>query len=266
MIIGSGPIVIGQSAEFDYSGNQAIKVLLSLGKEVIVINSNPATIQTDPRPGLKPYMIPMNVDAIEDVIKKEKPDAIMGTFGGQTALNLVTQLEERGILRKYNIRVLGTGPEAIKIAEDRLLFKEKMKEIGEPVLESYYCTSVNDAIIHSKSLGFPIIVRPSFTLGGTGGGIAYDSDDLRKIVSKGITISPVKSVLIEKSIIGWKELEVEVVRDSKGNKIAVCTMENVDPMGVHTGDSIVVTPFLTLNDELYQKIRQSALKIAEGIG
>ncbi len=266
MIIGSGPIVIGQSAEFDYSGNQAIKVLLSLGKEVIVINSNPATIQTDPRPGLKPYMIPMNVDAIEDVIKKEKPDAIMGTFGGQTALNLVTQLEERGILRKYNVRVLGTGPEAIKIAEDRLLFKEKMKEIGEPVLESYYCTSVNDAIIHSKSLGFPIIVRPSFTLGGTGGGIAYDSDDLRKIVSRGITISPVKSVLIEKSIIGWKELEVEVVRDSKGNKIAVCTMENVDPMGVHTGDSIVVTPFLTLNDELYQKIRQSALRIAEGIG
>lgn len=266
MIIGSGPIVIGQSAEFDYSGNQAIKVLLSKGFEVIVINSNPATIQTDPRPGLKPYMIPMNLESIEEVIKKEKPDAIIGTFGGQTALNLITELSEKGIINRYNLKVLGTDSEAIKIAEDRLLFKEKMKEIGEPVLESFYCKSINDAIVYSKSIGFPIVVRPSFTLGGTGGGIAYDSDELRKIVSRGISLSQIGAVLIEKSVIGWKELEVEVIRDAKGNKTAVCTMENVDPMGVHTGDSIVVTPFLTLNDRLYQKIRAAALKIAEAIG
>lgn len=265
MIIGSGPIVIGQSAEFDYSGNQAIKVLLSKGIEVVIVNSNPATIQTDPRPGLRPYMVPMNPESIEEVIKIEKPDAIMGTFGGQTALNLITEMNDRGLLKKYNIKVLGTSPEAIKIAEDRLLFKEKMKEIGEPVLESFYCRTINDAILYSKKIGFPIIVRPSFTLGGTGGGIANDSDELRKIVSRGISLSQVNSVLIEKSVIGWKELEVEVIRDSKGNKIAVCTMENVDPMGVHTGDSIVVTPFLTLNDKLYQKIRQAALKIAEAI-
>ncbi|MGC8546740.1 MAG: carbamoyl-phosphate synthase large subunit [Thermoplasmata archaeon] len=266
LLIGSGPIIIGQSAEFDYSGNQAIKALISEGKEVLVVNSNPATIQTDNREGIKPFMIPLNKENILEIIKKERPDSIMGTFGGQTGLNLLMELWKSGIISKYGIKVLGTPVDAIEISEDRLLFKKKMEEIGEPVLESYYCTNLNDVIKYAKQMGFPVVVRPSFTLGGSGGGIANDIDELRSIAERGLNLSQVGGVLIEKSIIGWTELEVEVVRDGMGNKIAVCTMENVDPMGVHTGDSIVVTPFLTLNDENYQKIRSAALKIAEGIG
>ncbi len=266
LLIGSGPIVIGQSAEFDYSGNQAIKALISEGKEVLVVNSNPATIQTDMREGVKPFMIPLRKENILKIIDEEKPDSILGAFGGQTGLNLLMELWKSGILKKYGINVLGTPVSAIEISEDRLLFKKKMEEIGEPVLESYYCTDINDIVKYAKQIGFPVVVRPSFTLGGTGGGIANDIDELRSIAERGLNLSQVGGVLIEKSVIGWTELEVEVVRDSSGNKIAVCTMENVDPMGVHTGDSIVVTPFLTLNDENYQKIRAAALRIAEGIG
>ncbi|MCL4446898.1 MAG: ATP-grasp domain-containing protein, partial [Candidatus Thermoplasmatota archaeon] len=197
------------------------------------------------------------------MIDEEKPDAILGTFGGQTGLNLLVELWKSGVLSSRNVKILGTQPEAVEIAEDRLKFKERMVEIGEPVLESYYCSTIQDSIKQSKQLGFPIVVRPSFTLGGSGGGIARNVEELRSIVEQGLYLSEVGSILIEKSVIGWNELEVEVVRDSSGSKIAVCTMENVDPMGVHTGDSIVVTPFLTLNDLHYQRIRNSALKIAE---
>ena len=263
LIIGSGPIVIGQSAEFDYSGNQAIKAIVKEGIDVVVANSNPATIQTDRREGIKPKMVPLNEESMTRLIDEERPDAILGTFGGQTGLNLLVELWKSGVLSSRNVKILGTQPEAVEISEDRLKFKEKMQEIGEPVLESYYCSTLQDSIKFSKQIGFPIVVRPSFTLGGSGGGIAHNVEELRSIVEQGIYLSEVGSILIEKSVIGWNELEVEVVRDSSGNKIAVCTMENVDPMGVHTGDSIVVTPFLTLNDLHYQRIRSAALKIAE---
>lgn len=266
LIIGSGPIVIGQSAEFDYSGNQAIKALASKGIAVVVANSNPATIQTDVQEGIKPLMVPLDEETITKVIEGEKPDSILGTFGGQTGLNLLVGLWKSGVLSKNNVKILGTQPETVDLSEDRLKFKEKMIEIGEPVLESLYCSTLQEAIRFAKSVGFPVIVRPSFTLGGSGGGIARDIEELRTLVEQGTYLSRVKSILLEKSIIGWTELEVEVVRDSAGNKIAVCTMENVDPMGIHTGDSIVVTPFLTLNDLNYQKIRESALKIAESLG
>ena len=265
LIIGSGPIVIGQSAEFDYSGNQAIRAVTSMGIEVVVVNSNPATIQTDRRKGVIPRMVPLNVKSIINVIEKDRPDSIMGTFGGQTGLNILVALWKSGYLDSKGIKILGTHPNSIEIAEDRLKFKEKMKEIGEPVLESQYCRSVQESVKYAKSIGFPVVVRPSFTLGGTGGGIARNVDELRNIAEQGIFLSTAGGILIEKSVIGWTELEVEVVRDGKGNKIAVCTMENVDPMGVHTGDSIVVTPFLTLNDLNYQKIRSSALRIAEAL-
>lgn len=266
LLIGSGPIVIGQSAEFDYSGNQAIKAIASQGVEVVVINSNPATIQTDIRENVKPMMVSLDEESVKKVIEEERPEAIIGTFGGQTALNLLVALWKSGFLKSKGIRILGTPPESVEISEDRQRFKEKMVEIGEPVLESYYCSTVQDSIRYAKQIGFPVIIRPSFTLGGTGGGIARDVEELRSIVELGLHLSRVGSILIEKSVIGWDELEVEVVRDSEGNKIAVCTMENVDPMGIHTGDSIVVTPFLSLNDENYQKIRRSALKIAEELG
>ncbi|MEM0140893.1 MAG: carbamoyl-phosphate synthase large subunit [Thermoplasmatales archaeon] len=265
LIIGSGPIVIGQSAEFDYSGNQAIRAVTSKGVKAIVVNSNPATIQTDRMRGTTPYMVPINVKFVMNLIDKEKPDTIIGTFGGQTGLNLLVDLWKSGFLDSRGIRILGTHPSSIDIAEDRLKFKQKMLDIGEPVLESYYCNSLQESIRYAKGIGFPVIVRPSFTLGGSGGGIARNVEELRSIVERGLFISNVGSVLIEKSVIGWVELEVEVVRDGNGNKIAVCTMENVDPMGVHTGDSIVVTPFLTLNDFNFQKIRSSALKIAEAL-
>jgi carbamoyl-phosphate synthase large subunit len=266
LIIGSGPIVIGQSAEFDYSGNQAIKAVVNEGIQVVVANSNPATIQTDRREGIKPMMVPLDEESMMRLIDEEKPGAILGTFGGQTGLNLLVELWKSGFLASRNVKVLGTQPEVVEISEDRLKFKKKMEEIGEPVLESYYCSTLQDSIKYSKQIGFPIVVRPSFTLGGSGGGIARNVEELRSIVEQGLYLSEVGAILIEKSVIGWNELEVEVVRDSLGNKIAVCTMENVDPMGVHTGDSIVVTPFLTLNDYNYQKIRNSALKIAERLG
>jgi carbamoyl-phosphate synthase large subunit len=266
LLIGSGPIVIGQSAEFDYSGNQAIKAIVSQNVEVVVVNSNPATIQTDRHEMVKPIMAPLDEQTMMRIIDDEKPDSILGTFGGQTGLNLLIGLWKSGFLSSRNISILGTQPETVEISEDRLKFKEKMIQLGEPVLESYYCSTLQDVIRYAKLIGFPVIVRPSFTLGGTGGGIAKDIDELRAIAEQGLFLSRAGSILIEKSVIGWVELEVEVVRDSAGNKIAVCTMENVDPMGVHTGDSIVVTPFLTLNDKNYQKIRASALKIAEGLG
>ncbi|MEM0138576.1 MAG: carbamoyl-phosphate synthase large subunit [Thermoplasmatales archaeon] len=265
LIIGSGPIVIGQSAEFDYSGNQAIKAVTSKGVKAIVVNSNPATIQTDRIPKTIPRMVPLNTSYVMKIIDEEKPDAIMGIFGGQTGLNIMLDLWRSRFLDSRGIKVLGTPPGSVDVAEDRLKFKEKMMEIGEPVLESYYCGSLQESIKYAKSIGFPVIVRPSFTLGGTGGGIARNVEELRGIVERGLFLSSSGSVLIEKSVIGWVELEVEVVRDGKGNKIAVCTMENVDPMGVHTGDSIVVTPFLTLNDFNFQKIRSSALRIAEAL-
>jgi carbamoyl-phosphate synthase large subunit len=265
LLIGSGPIVIGQSAEFDYSGNQAIKALAGEGIEVVVVNSNPATIQTDKRERVTPLMVPLDEESLKEVIEKEKPDSILGTFGGQTGLNLLVFLAKSGFLESRNIKILGTGPDAVDISEDRLKFKDKMIEIGEPVLESFYCSTVQDAVRYAKQIGFPVVVRPSFTLGGTGGGIARDVEELRSIVEQGLYLSRVGSILLERSVIGWNELEVEVVRDSKGNKIAVCTMENVDPMGVHTGDSIVIVPFLTLNDRNYQRIRNSALKIAEAL-
>ncbi|MGC8645450.1 MAG: carbamoyl-phosphate synthase large subunit [Thermoplasmata archaeon] len=265
LIIGSGPIVIGQSAEFDYSGNQAIRAVTGKGVEVVVVNSNPATIQTDKRKGVRPRMVPLDAESVIKVIEEDKPDSIMGTFGGQTALNILVELWKSGYLESKGIRILGTHPESVDVAEDRLKFKEKMKEIGEPVLESYYCNSLQESIRYAKTIGFPVVVRPSFTLGGTGGGIARNVEELRNIVEQGLFLSKAGAVLIERSVIGWTELEVEVVRDGKGNKIAVCTMENVDPMGVHTGDSIVVTPFLTLNDLNFQRIRSSALRIAEAL-
>ena len=266
LIIGSGPIVIGQSAEFDYSGTQACRALMEEGIETILVNSNPATIMTDKQIADKIYIEPLTVEFIEKVIIKDRPDSILSGMGGQTGLNLIIELAEAGILEKYGVKVIGTSIESIKKGEDRDLFKALMEEIDEPVIESEIVTSLDAGKSFAKKIGYPVIIRPAYTLGGTGGGIANNEEELEVILESGLSLSPVGQVLLEKSIKGWKEVEYEVMRDAKGNSITVCNMENIDPVGVHTGDSIVVAPSQTLSDKEYQMLRTSALKIIDAIG
>jgi carbamoyl-phosphate synthase large subunit len=266
LVIGSGPIVIGQAAEFDYSGTQACKALKEEGIRTILVNSNPATIMTDTEIADVVYVEPLTPEVLEAIIAKERPEALLPTLGGQTGLNLATELGRRGILEKYGVKVLGANLESIAKAEDREKFKQLLVEIGEPVLDSYVCTSVDQALKAASLLGYPVVVRPAYTLGGTGGGIAYTSEDLTAIVTRGLINSAINQVLVEKSLIGWKEIEYEVMRDANDTCITICNMENIDPMGIHTGDSMVVAPSQTLSDKEYQMLRTSALKIIRALG
>ncbi len=265
LVLGSGPIVIGQAAEFDYAGTQACRALKEEGVEVVLVNSNPATIMTDKDIADHVYIEPLNLASVEQIIAKEKPDSILPTLGGQTGLNLAMNLHEQGILEKYGVRLLGTSPESIRKAEDRQGFKDAMEAIGQPCVVSDVVESVEDAVAFAGSIGYPVIVRPAYTLGGSGGGIAYDEPSLREIADRGIHLSRVGQVLIERCISGWKEIEFEVMRDSIGNVITICSMENVDPVGVHTGDSIVVAPTQTLANREYQMLRSSALEIISAL-
>ena len=266
LVLGSGPIVIGQAAEFDYAGTQACRALKEEGVEVVLVNSNPATIMTDKDIADHVYIEPLNLASVEQVIAKERPDSILPTLGGQTGLNLAMNLHEQGILEKYGVRLLGTSPESIRKAEDRQGFKDAMEAIGQPCVTSDVVESVEAAVEFAGRIGYPVIVRPAYTLGGSGGGIAYDEPSLREIADRGIHLSRVGQVLIERCISGWKEIEYEVMRDGKGNVITVCNMENFDPVGVHTGDSIVVAPSQTLSDKEYQMLRTSALNIITELG
>ena len=265
LVLGSGPIVIGQAAEFDYAGTQACRALKEEGVEVVLVNSNPATIMTDKDIADHVYIEPLNIASITQVIQMERPDSILPTLGGQTGLNLAMNLHEQGILAEYNVKLLGTSPESIRKAEDRQGFKDAMEEIGQPCVTSDVVESVEDAVAFAGSIGYPVIVRPAYTLGGTGGGIAYDEPSLREIADRGIHLSRVGQVLIERSIAGWKEIEFEVMRDSAGNVIQICSMENIDPVGVHTGDSIVVAPTQTLANREYQMLRSASLDIISAL-
>ncbi|MDQ3265677.1 MAG: carbamoyl-phosphate synthase large subunit [Myxococcota bacterium] len=266
LVIGSGPIIIGQAVEFDYSGTQAIKALREEGVEVVLLNSNPATVMTDPEFANRTYIEPITVAAAERIIAQERPDSLLPTMGGQTALNLAKELAEKGILAKYNVRLIGASLEAINKAEDRLLFKEAMQKIGVPLPKSGYAKTFDEAMGLVEEIGFPAIIRPSFTLGGTGGGIAYNRAEYERICLSGLKASPNSTILVEESVLGWKEFELEVVRDCKDNVIIVCSIENFDPMGVHTGDSITVAPAQTLTDREYQQLRQASLAIIREIG
>ena len=265
LVLGSGPIVIGQAAEFDYAGTQACRALKEEGLEVVLVNSNPATIMTDKDIADHVYIEPLNIPTVTQVIEKERPDSILPTLGGQTGLNLAMALHENGTLAKYGVKLLGTSPESIRKAEDRQGFKDCMEEIGQPCVTSDVVESVEAAVEFAASIGYPVIVRPAYTLGGTGGGIAYDEPSLREIADRGINLSRVNQVLIERCIAGWKEVEFEVLRDSAGNVITVCSMENIDPVGVHTGDSIVVAPTQTLANEEFQMLRTAALDIISAL-
>lgn len=265
LVLGSGPIIIGQAAEFDYSGTQACQALKEEGIEVVLINSNPATIMTDGEVADKIYIEPLTIEFIEKIIEKERPDSILAGMGGQTGLNLAVELHDAGILDKYNVRVLGTSIDSIKKGEDRDLFREVMKEINQPVVISDIVTNLADGLAFAEKIGYPVVVRPAYTLGGTGGGIADNEEELTEILSQGLQLSPVSQVLLEKSIKGWKEIEYEVMRDSNGNCITVCNMENIDPVGVHTGDSIVVAPSQTLSDKEYQMLRKASIDIINAI-
>ena len=266
MIIGSGPIIIGQAAEFDYAGTQCCKAIREEGIETILINSNPATIMTDQGIADKVYIEPMTAEAVEAILRKERPDGILAGFGGQTGLNLAMELDEKGVLAELGVELLGINKEAIEKAEDREKFKELMEEIGEPIPASAIATNIREAWEFVNEAGFPVIIRPAFTLGGTGGGIASNAVELGKLVNRGIEKSAIGQVLIEKSVAGWKEIEYEVIRDHKDNCIIICSMENLDPVGVHTGDSIVVAPTQTLADHEYQMLRNSSLKIIRALG
>ncbi len=266
MVIGSGPIIIGQAAEFDYAGTQACKALREEGIEVILMNSNPATIMTDPDVADRVYLEPLTLEFAAKVIEKERPDGLLPTLGGQTGLNLAVKLSESGVLDKFGVKLLGTPLSAIQTAEDRQLFKEAMEQIGEPVPESTIVHSLEEAKAFAAQTGYPLIARPAFTLGGTGGGIVTDEERLEEIVARGLNNSPVRQVLLDKSVAGWKEIEYEVIRDGADNCITICNMENVDPIGIHTGDSIVVAPSQTLADKEYQMLRTASLKIIRHLG
>ena len=276
LIIGSGPIVIGQSAEFDYSGTQACKALKAEGYEVVLCNSNPATIMTDPEMADRTYIEPLNRAYLEEIIRKEAEMlqasgsggkfALLPTVGGQTALNLAVELADAGVLDRYGVELIGAQLRAIKMAEDRLLFKDAMTRIGLDVPRSALVNNLKDSLDFAGKIGFPVIIRPSFTLGGTGGGIAYNREELLEIVSRGLDLSPVHEVLIEESVLGWKEYELEVMRDLADNVIIICSIENFDPMGVHTGDSITVAPAQTLTDREYQHMRDASIKVIREIG
>src|SRR5262245_32526661 len=266
LIIGSGPIVIGQACEFDYSGTQACKALRSEGYKVVLVNSNPATIMTDPELADRTYVEPLTVEYLEAIIAHERPDALLPTVGGQTALNLAVALSEKGVLDEYGVELIGAQIKAIKIAEDRLQFKEAMKEIGLETPNSGVAYNFNEALEIVDKVGYPAIIRPSFTLGGTGGGIAFNSEEFEELAQRGLDLSPTHEILIEESVIGWKEYELEVMRDLKDNVVIICSIENLDPMGVHTGDSVTVAPIQTLTDKEYQLMRDAAIRIIRKVG
>ncbi|HNW39360.1 MAG TPA: carbamoyl-phosphate synthase large subunit [Candidatus Omnitrophota bacterium] len=266
LIISSGPIVIGQACEFDYSGTQACKVLRQEGYHVILANSNPATIMTDPESANKTYIEPLSVEVLEKIIIREKPDCLLPTLGGQTALNLAVELAEKGILKKHKVQVIGANIKAIKKGEDRRLFKAAMQKIGLDLPRSQKAYNLAEASAVVKEIGFPVIIRPSFTLGGTGGSVAYNLEEFKKLAKFGLESSMISEILIEESVAGWKEFELEVMRDKKDNVVIICSIENFDPMGVHTGDSITVAPIQTLTDKEYQKMRDAAIACIREIG
>ena len=266
LIIGSGPIVIGQACEFDYSGTQACKALREEGYQIVLVNSNPATIMTDPGLADRTYVEPLTKDFVEAIIKRERPDALLPTVGGQTALNIAVELAEAGVLDTYGVEMIGAKATAVKMAEDRLLFKQAMKEIGLETPRSEVVGDMQTARRAIESIGFPAVIRPSFTLGGTGGGIAYNNEEYEEIVQRGLDLSPVHEVLIEESVLGWKEYELEVMRDLKDNVVIICSIENFDPMGVHTGDSVTVAPAQTLTDREYQRMRDASVQVIRQIG
>ncbi|HCU73575.1 MAG TPA: carbamoyl-phosphate synthase large subunit, partial [Chloroflexi bacterium] len=266
LIIGSGPIVIGQAAEFDYAGTQACKAMREEGVRSILVNSNPATIMTDEDVADRVYIEPLTIPVLERVIDRERPDGLLASMGGQTALNLAVELDKAGILEKYDLQLLGTPVTAIQDAEDRERFRSLMHDIGEPVPESRIVTSLPEAWDFARSCGFPLIIRPAYTLGGSGGGVARHEDEFEAVVTQGLQTSPIRQVLVERSLIGWKEVEYEVMRDGGDNCITICNMENFDPMGVHTGDSIVFAPSQTLSDKEYQMLRSASLKIIRALG
>ena len=266
LLIGSGPILIGQAAEFDYAGTQACRALREEGVETVLVNSNPATIMTDPGVADITYIEPLTVEVLERIIQRERPDGLLATLGGQTGLNLAVALADAGVLDRYGVRLLGTPLEAIKTAEDREAFKELLVRIGEPVPESVTARTVDEAMRFAEQIGFPLVIRPAYTLGGTGGGFAHDPAELRERAQRGISASPIGQILVERSLLGWKELEWEVMRDGADTCITICNMENIDPMGVHTGDSIVVAPSQTISDKEYQQLRSAALKIIRALG
>jgi carbamoyl-phosphate synthase large subunit len=266
LIIGSGPIVIGQACEFDYSGTQACKVLKQEGFEVVLVNSNPATIMTDPQIADRTYIEPITADIVAKIIAKERPDALLPTLGGQTALNITVELAEKGVLKKYKVETIGANIKAIKKAEDRGLFKEAMHKIGLDLPKSGQAYNLKQACGIAERIGFPVIIRPSFTLGGTGGSIAYNIEEFKELAKRGLESSMISEVLIEESVVGWKEFELEVMRDLKDNVVIICSIENFDPMGIHTGDSITVAPAQTLTDREYQKMRDAAIACIREIG
>ncbi|MGH8225806.1 MAG: carbamoyl-phosphate synthase large subunit, partial [Gammaproteobacteria bacterium] len=266
LVVGAGPIVIGQACEFDYSGTQAVKALREEGYRVVLVNSNPATIMTDPETADAIYIEPVHWRSIAGVIEKERPDALLPTMGGQTALNCALDLAREGVLEKYGVELIGASREAIDIAEDRERFREAMHEIGLATPRSKLAHDMDEALAVQAEIGFPTIIRPSFTLGGSGGGIAYNRDEFVEICELGLDLSPTNELLIEESVLGWKEFEMEVVRDRKDNCIIVCSIENFDPMGVHTGDSITVAPAQTLTDKEDQRMRDASLAVIREIG
>src|SRR3989441_4254417 len=266
LIIGSGPIVIGQACEFDYSGTQACKALREEGYEVVLVNSNPATIMTDPEMADRSYIEPLTVEVLEKIIARERPDALLPTVGGQTALNLAVALAEQGVLARDGVELIGATLQAMRVSEDRLLFKQAMEGIGLAVPRSGNARSPEEAEAVLEEVGYPAIIRPSFTLGGSGGGIAYNAEEFRAVVSAGLETSPVHTVLVEESVIGWKEYELEVMRDRRDNVVIVCSIENFDAMGVHTGDSITVAPAQTLTDREYQRLRDASIAVIRQVG
>ncbi len=265
MIIGSGPIIIGQACEFDYSGTQACKALKGLGYEIVLVNSNPATIMTDPGMAHITYLEPLTVEVMAKIIEKERPDALLPNLGGQSALNLSAELAKEGILDKYGVEVIGVDVEAIRSGEDRIAFKETMNRLGIDMPKSEAVYSIEEAERVASELGYPVVVRPAYTMGGTGGGLVYNVEELRTVAGRGIAASLIGQVLIEESVLGWEELELEVVRDAKNQMITVCFIENIDAMGVHTGDSFCVAPMLTIDAKLQKRLQDYSYKIVEAI-
>ncbi|HEX2534315.1 MAG TPA: carbamoyl-phosphate synthase large subunit, partial [Chitinophagaceae bacterium] len=266
LIIGSGPIVIGQACEFDYSGTQAARSLRDEGIEVILINSNPATIMTDPMMADKVYLLPLTVDSIEQILQENNIDAVLPTMGGQTALNLAKEAEDLGIWEKYNVRLIGVDIKAIDKAEDREKFRQWMIQLGVSVARAKTANSFLEGKEFAQEIGFPLVIRPSFTLGGTGGGFVHDASELDEALQRGIQASPIHEVLVEQAVLGWKEYELELLRDANDNVVIICTVENFDPMGVHTGDSITVAPAMTLSDTAFQLMRNTAIMMMRDLG
>ncbi len=265
LIIGSGPIIIGQACEFDYSGTQACKALRALGYEIVLVNSNPATIMTDPETADRVYIEPLNVERLTEIIEKERPDALLPNLGGQSGLNLSSALAAEGVLDKYGVEVIGTPIDAIERGEDRDVFKQTMAELGIEMARSKVSHTVEEAVEIANELGYPCVLRPAYTMGGTGGGLVYNKEELRTVVARGLAASPVTEVLVEESVLGWEELEFEVVRDAKGQMITVCTIENIDPMGVHTGDSFCAAPMQTIDQKVIDRLQEKSYRIVDAV-